>query len=150
MKYATSIVFKTIISFCLLFVSCDQHTDEPALHTHVSFINESQHTVSVVFNGIASWCTIDDFELKPEEKIEYDYEGLGIEIFEATVTFDENVLIVHKLNDNSHSDVFRNICETHSSSWEYEHYEKAGNHACFTYRFLDSDYYYAANLNSID
>jgi|GEM_PF-4594544 lipoprotein len=126
-------------------ISCNTTPTEPALHTNVVFINESQHFISVdVDITPGSWCKIDDFVINPEERKEFNYEGHGVLIEKATILFDNKVTIVHELNQSTVSEEFRNICKIDFPWWEYKAEGPENNRVYYTYRFTDEDYQFAS------
>lgn len=141
MKNRITVAF---VALAVLAVSCNKNSGEPALQTNVAFINESHHVISVDMDITpGSWCKIDDFVIHPGEKREFKYEGLGVLIEKATIRFDNEVTIVHELNQSMVSEKFRNICKLDSPWWEHHYEGPEGNRAYYTYRFTDDDYEFA-------
>lgn len=143
MKISARIVLVSII--CLSFYSCKKQHGEPDTITYVTFVNNSSHSVSVAFDGIAPWCDIDNFALYPNDKLTFSYEGLGLDIFKATVSFDSKIAIVHEKQDASNTEGLRNICYSESHWWEKKYDNSIGYKAYYSYSFEDSDYDFAVN-----
>jgi len=99
----------------------------------------------VAFDGIAPWCKIDDFALYPNDKLTFSYEGLGLDIFKATVSYDSKITIVHEKQGASVTEGLRNICYPESQWWEKKYDNSIGYKAYYTYTFEDSDYEFAVN-----
>lgn len=127
-------------------VSCEEKPeDNPHFSVRATFVNESSHIVAVDFDrGTSSWYLMDDFSLKPGETCKYHYEGMGVVVPFATVTFDEKVSIVHRVDDFSEG--LRNMCHGEGPWWEY--YEKPKYTFNYTYRFTDADYEFALKAGS--
>ena len=137
-------IFKLVIAIiCCMACSCNDRCNrlEPALYTYVSFINESNHIISVS----ADWCKKNDFTLSPGEKYESPLGTCVLIIDRAIVTFDNDVEIVHELNQDPIPEGFRNICKNDPSWWEFEQEGQCGEITHYTFRFTDSDYEFAAS-----
>jgi len=133
-----------LLAISYSFLSCNKMIDYGE-GAYVQFVNESSHIVSAKMeNTPDTWCKIYDFTLKPGEICEFSYEGLGVLLEKAVVTFDNDVTIVH---DHRQSKVegFRNMCFSYESWWEKQYEGPRENIGYYTYRFLDSDYEYASN-----
>lgn len=137
--------YNFLLAILLMPVTSCWQGGEPALHTYVTFINESRHIISVdIENTAGSWCKIDDFILEPGNQCEFDYEELGILIEKAIVKYDNEVTILHELNSDIEQNEFRNICKYDSPWWEVRHEGKEHSIAYCTFRFTDADYDYAS------
>ncbi len=136
-----------IVIICCITCSCNNRCDwlELALFEFVSFINESNHFVNVSIDEIADMYKIDSFKLSPGEKYESSLGTRGFIIDRAIVTFDNDVEIVHELNQDPIPEGFRNICKNDPSWWEFEEEGKCGEIAHYTFRFTDADYEFAAS-----
>ena len=145
MKILSRIFFALSIS--LLFCSCNDQQVEPDATIHVTFVNNSSHTISVTFDGIASWCKIENFTIIPNDKVTFSYDGHAIGIFKATVTYDNKISIIHEIGEASISEGLRNICCHESHWWEKTYDNNVGNKAYYTYIFNDEDYSFAVNMN---
>ena len=141
-------IFKLVIAIiCCMTCSCNDRCNrlEPVLYAYVSFINESNHFVSVSIDEIADMYKIDSFKLSPGEKYESSFGSRGFIIDRAIVTFDNDVEIVHELNQDPIPEGFRNICKNDPSWWEFEEEGQCGEKAHYTFRFTDADYEFAAS-----
>lgn len=134
MKILSRILF--LLSVCVFVCSCNEQTSEYCTMSHVTFVNNSTHIISVAFDESGTR-KIEDFTLKPNEMVRFSYEPLGLIIDKATVTFDGRISIIHRIRDELRQDGFRNMCHTGQlwwakSSYRYEKY--------YTYRFNDDNY----------
>ena len=134
-----------VIVASLFACSCNEQKGEPDTTSYVTFLNNSSHEVSVTFEGIAQWCKIDDFTLLPNDKLTFYYEGIGLDIYKATVTYDSIVSIVHEKSDESLPEGFRNICYLDTQWWERADDNSIGYKYYYTYVFYDNDYEFAVN-----
>ena len=101
--------------------------------------------VSVAFEGAAPWCKVEDFSIESYEKVSFSYEGLGIDLFKAVVTYDNKTSIVHARSEEPIAEGFRNICYTDSTWWERLFEQNAGYKAYYSFTFEESDYTFALN-----
>lgn len=135
----------TVFIAYLCLCSCDGRKIEPDTITYVTFANNSGHKVSVAFEGAAPWCKVEDFSIESYEKVSFSYEGLGIDLFKAVVTYDNKTSIVHARSEEPIAEGFRNICYTDSTWWERLFEQNAGYKAYYTFTFEESDYTFALN-----
>ena len=136
-----------LVFLCLLSVACKKHIDY-SIEDFTTFVNQSQHKVSVSLDVYYPKCDISCFMLLPGEKFLLITERQPIQIEKATVTYDDTIQIVHERTD-ANNPVFRNICFLNSSWWEKKYespHDDAGWQSYYTFTFTDEDYDYAVKV----
>lgn len=129
-----------LVLLCLISVACKKETD-PSVLIYTTFENISQHKVSVSMMENSLKGETYSFTLLPGGK--YDIRGrvVFVEVMEATVTYDDDITIVHNSTGDNIPEEFRNMCYT--KWWENRHDDVKGVKLYRVFTFTDLDYQYA-------
>ena len=131
-----------LVLLCLLSVACKKETD-PSVLLYTTIVNDSHHMVSVsMVENTLKGDTL-SFVLLPGEKYDIKNRTTLVKVLEATVTFDNNITVIHELTGDSTPEGFRNICYT--KWWETRQEDVKGEvRLLHIFTFTDDDYEYAA------